>query len=122
MGKVRSSDGRVQAVMLKGYELLRDIRLSGMRPSHVVVYLYPVKIFSPMPGFYDNHLCTQNEISELAEYDLDALRGLTVCIYGRRKDDRLRNATKAMLKLTDFIVVASDEHTMANIYQNGVWK
>lgn len=71
--------------------------------------------------FIDPTLCTLDETSDLADYELDALRGIDVLICGRKKDDRLRNACKLLTRLARSLIVTSDEHDGVDCFQNGVW-
>lgn len=101
--------------------MLMTIRKGGYKPKFVCVYLYPVKRIPCTHEFIDVDLSATDEIAELSEYELDALRDVDVCLVGRQKDDRLRNAVRSLAKLTNKIVVSSDEHDMVNIYTNGKW-
>ena len=114
-------DERDGNMKLRGYDLLMTIRNAGLKPTHLALYLYPVKLIRPSKVFYDQALCTKNETSELAEYDISGLRGLDVCLVGKLKDDRLRNATKDLLKIVSSLVVTSEEHDGVNIWQGGKW-
>ena len=106
---------------LKNYDLLQDIRRAGMKPSHVVIYLYPVKILPVSAGFIDTDLCTRDEESELSEYDMDALNGLHVCLVGKRKDDRLRRACKTAAMVAETLCVTSPEHDGVSIWDGSAW-
>ena len=112
---------RDSSMKLRGYDLLMTIRKAGMKPTHIALYLYPVKLIRPSNVFYDQALCTENEASNLADYELTGLRGLDVCLVGKRKDDRLRNATKDLLKIASSLVVTSAEHDGVNIWRGGKW-
>lgn len=106
---------------LKNYDLLLDIRSYGVKPRHVVLYMYPVKILPIAYDFMDTDLCTRDEDTGLDEYELDALRDLDVCLVGHHKDDRLRNACRSLLNLASSLVVSSDEHSGVDIWQGGKW-
>lgn len=106
---------------LRGYDVLQAIRAAGAKPTHICIFLFPVKRLPCRPGFVDTDLSTLDETSGLGEYDLDAVRGLDVILYGRRKDDRLRGAFKALARLANRVYVGSDEHEMVDIYADGRW-
>lgn len=106
---------------LNGYDLLMTIRRAGAKPKHISLFLYPGKRLPCSADFIDTDFSTTDEISELAEYELDGLRGLDVCLVGRRKDERLRNACKALRPLVNALYVTSGDHDGVDIWQNGVW-
>ena len=106
---------------LKGYDLLMTIRKAGMKPTHIVLYLYPVKLIRPSKVFYDQAICTESESFELADYDLTGLRGLDVCLVGKRKDERLRNAAKKLMSIVSMLVVTSEEHGSCDIWNGRNW-
>lgn len=106
---------------LRGYDLLMTIRNAGMKPTHLAVYLHPVKILRPSKVFYDQAVCVVDESSELSDYELTGLRGLDVCLVGKRKDDRLRNACKALSKIVSSLIVTSGEHVGVDILRGGKW-
>lgn len=106
---------------LNGYDLLMTIRRAGAKPTHVCLYLFPVKRLPCTHEFIDTNFSTINETSELDEYELDGLRGLDVCLVGKRKDDRLRNACKSLKALANTMYVTSGDHDGVDIWQNGVW-
>jgi len=106
---------------LRGYDLLLDIRLAGAKPTFICLYLYPVKRLPLTHEFIDVDFSTLNETSELTEYDLDAMRGLRVCLVGKRKDGRLRNACKALMPLVESLFVTSGDHNGVDIWQGGKW-
>ena len=108
-------------MMLRGYDLLMDIRRAGAKPTHICLYLYPVKRLPVTHDFIDMDFSTQNETSELSEYDLTGLRGLDVCLIGRRKDNRLRNACMVLKSLANAIYVTSGDHDGVDVWQNGEW-
>lgn len=104
---------------LRGYDLLMDIRRGGYKPKHICLYLFPVKRLPCTHEFIDTDFSTLDEISELADYELDGLRGLDVCLVGKRKDDRLRNACKLLTRIAGTLLVTDgvDLHE----FRNGVW-
>lgn len=106
---------------LRGYDLLTGIRGAGMKPTHVSLYLFPVKIYPLSPGFYDATLCTRDDVSQLGEYDLNAMRGLDVMLVGKAKDERLRGACRLLSRLADMLIVTSDEHVGVDIFHKGKW-
>jgi hypothetical protein len=104
---------------LNGYDLLMDIRKAGFKPRTVCVCLFPVKRLPVFDDFVDTEFSTVDEYSELHDYDLTAFRGLNVCLIGNQKDDRLRNATKTLLKISNlFMVIGGNE---IHERKNGVW-
>ena len=106
---------------LSGYDLLSHIRSVGMKPSFVIVYLFPVKILPVAQGFIDTALCVKNQKDELAEYETDNLRGLDIFLVGSKTDDRLRSATKILTRLASMLFVAVPDEGRLNIFKDGAW-
>ncbi len=106
---------------LRGYDMLMDIRRAGAKPTFISLYLFPVKRLPCTHEFIDISFSTVNETSELDEYELDAIRGLDVCLIGKRKDGRLRNACKTLKSIAKSMYVTSGDHDGVDVWQNGVW-
>lgn len=106
---------------LKGYDVLMAIRKAGYKPTHLSLYLYPMKILRPTHDFYDQTVCTAESELPLDRYELDGLRGVNVCLVGKHKDARLRNACKALMKIAASLIVTSDDHDGVDIWMDGAW-